>query len=70
MGLRQLLREEWAWFTAVRGKAARLDSALCRGCWTCYEVCPVGCFRPDRERHVEQSGMAKNERRMVGMIWV
>ena len=52
MGLRQLLREEWAWFTAVRSKAARLDQARCRGCWTCYEVCPVGCFRPDRERHV------------------
>jgi NAD-dependent dihydropyrimidine dehydrogenase PreA subunit len=52
MRLRQLLREEWEWFLAARDKAARLDQERCRGCWTCTEVCPVGCFEPDRERQV------------------
>jgi len=23
------------------------DEGLCTGCLTCYEVCPVGCCRPD-----------------------
>lgn len=23
------------------------DEARCRGCLLCYEVCPVGCCRPD-----------------------
>jgi len=52
MGLMRFLRQEWEWFTAARGKVARLDPERCRGCWTCYEVCPVGRFRPDRERRV------------------
>lgn len=54
MDLIQFLREEWDWFTAAWGKAAQLDDERCRGCWTCYEVCPVGCFRPDRERRMVQ----------------
>jgi NAD-dependent dihydropyrimidine dehydrogenase PreA subunit len=24
----------------------------CRGIWQCYEVCPVGCWSPDRSRRV------------------
>lgn len=47
MDVMQLLRDEWEWFTTARSKAARLDAARCRGCWTCIEVCPVGCFHPD-----------------------
>ena len=47
MELKQLLLDEWDFFTTARGKAARLDQTLCRGCWTCIEVCPVGCFGPD-----------------------
>jgi NAD-dependent dihydropyrimidine dehydrogenase PreA subunit len=46
MGLSRLLRDEWEWFLAARGKAAYLDRELCTGCCMCYEVCPVGCFRP------------------------
>ena len=46
MDLKRLLREEIDWFVAARSKAAKLDAELCRGCWTCHDVCPVGCFRP------------------------
>jgi len=52
MDLKQLLLDEWDWFTTARGKAARLDPTLCRGCWTCIEVCPVGCFGPDPQGRV------------------
>lgn len=24
----------------------------CKGVWQCYEVCPVGCWRPDYDRRV------------------
>ena len=24
------------------------DSDKCTGAWECYEVCPVGCWTPDR----------------------
>ena len=24
----------------------------CKGIWQCYEVCPVGCWRVDRENRV------------------
>jgi len=54
MELKQHLLDEWNWFVTARGKAARLDPSLCRGCWTCIEVCPIGCFRPDPQRSVVQ----------------
>ncbi len=25
------------------------DSEKCTGVWECYEVCPMGCWEPDRE---------------------
>jgi NAD-dependent dihydropyrimidine dehydrogenase PreA subunit len=52
MELKQLLLEEWDWFTTAWGKAARLDPTLCKGCWSCYDVCPVGCFRPDSHARI------------------
>ena len=24
----------------------------CKGVWQCYDVCPVGCWTPDYEKHV------------------
>jgi len=27
------------------------DPQRCVGDWTCYEVCPVGCWTPDMEQH-------------------
>jgi NAD-dependent dihydropyrimidine dehydrogenase PreA subunit len=26
------------------------DAEKCTGVWQCYEVCPVGCWTPDRAR--------------------
>lgn len=30
----------------------RFDPQKCKGTWQCYEVCPVGCWTPDRARRV------------------
>ena len=54
MDLKQLLLDEWDWFITARGKAARLNPTLCRGCWTCIEVCPVGCFLPAAQERIVQ----------------
>lgn len=50
--LGHLLREhlELAW--TLRRLRIRLDSERCAGLWECYEVCPVDCWAPDRERGV------------------
>ncbi|OQY25161.1 MAG: hypothetical protein B6I34_02700 [Anaerolineaceae bacterium 4572_32.1] len=29
--------------------SVRLNSQICKGCQTCYDVCPVGCFYPSRD---------------------
>jgi NAD-dependent dihydropyrimidine dehydrogenase PreA subunit len=34
----------------LRGLSIRFDADRCRGRWQCYEVCPVGCWTPDRGR--------------------
>jgi MinD superfamily P-loop ATPase len=50
MAWKKLLLKEWQWLTEVRAQTIRLDEERCRGCWTCYDVCPVGCCVPDRAR--------------------
>lgn len=34
----------------LRGLQVQLDPEKCTGVWQCYEVCPVGCWTPDRAR--------------------
>lgn len=34
----------------LRGLEITLDPERCAGTWQCYEVCPVGCWTPDREQ--------------------
>jgi NAD-dependent dihydropyrimidine dehydrogenase PreA subunit len=34
----------------LRGLEIHFDADRCKGVWQCYEVCPVGCWTPDRER--------------------
>lgn len=29
-----------------------LHPEKCKGVWQCYEVCPIGCWTPDRARRV------------------
>jgi NAD-dependent dihydropyrimidine dehydrogenase PreA subunit len=34
----------------LRGLQIRFYPERCTGVWQCYEVCPVGCWTPDRGR--------------------
>ena len=34
----------------LRRLQIHFDPQKCTGVWQCYEVCPVGCWTPDRER--------------------
>jgi NAD-dependent dihydropyrimidine dehydrogenase PreA subunit len=34
----------------LRGLQIYFKPDRCVGVWQCYEVCPVGCWTPDRER--------------------
>ena len=34
----------------LRGLEVVFDPEKCTGVWQCYEVCPIGCWTPDRER--------------------
>lgn len=34
----------------LRGLQIHLDTEKCTGTWQCYEVCPVGCWTPNREK--------------------
>jgi NAD-dependent dihydropyrimidine dehydrogenase PreA subunit len=33
----------------LRGLRIQFDPEKCVGTWQCYEVCPIGCWTPDRE---------------------
>jgi len=51
-----------AWLTAlsehltIAGELRQLRILLhadkCKGVWQCYEVCPIGCWTPDRTRRM------------------
>lgn len=34
----------------LRQLQIHLDTEKCKGVWQCYEVCPVGCWEPQRDR--------------------
>jgi NAD-dependent dihydropyrimidine dehydrogenase PreA subunit len=36
----------------LRALQIHFDPEKCKGVWQCYEVCPVGCWTPDRVRRV------------------
>lgn len=36
----------------LRHLEIRFDVEKCKGRWECYEVCPIGCWTPDRDRRV------------------
>lgn len=52
MGIKEMLASEWQTVQQLRHLRIEFDPDLCGGCWQCYEVCPVGCWRPDREAHL------------------
>ena len=45
------LAEHWHLARKLRGLRIHFNAEKCAGDWQCYEVCPVGCWTPDRERH-------------------
>lgn len=47
-----LLGEHLHLARTLRELKIHFDPELCRGVWQCYEVCPVGCWQPDREHRV------------------
>lgn len=49
MDWRDTLKEEVKQLTVQRRLQIRFDRDQCTGVWQCYEVCPVGCWTPDRE---------------------
>ena len=46
------LAEHWRIARRLRGLQIYFDPEKCTGVWQCYEVCPVGCWAPDRVRRV------------------
>lgn len=44
------LAEHWQVARKLRSLQIYYDPGKCRGIWQCYEVCPVGCWVPDRAR--------------------
>lgn len=50
--LGSLLREHLHLALSLRRLQIQFDPARCQGVWECYEVCPVGCWKPDLDRGV------------------
>jgi NAD-dependent dihydropyrimidine dehydrogenase PreA subunit len=46
------LAEQWRIARRLRGLQIHFYPEKCAGVWQCYEVCPVGCWTPDRARRV------------------
>ena len=49
MHWRKEMVREWTRIRSLRKLAIYFDEEKCTGVWECYEVCPVGCWMPDRE---------------------
>ena len=46
------LKEHLRFARELRGLRIHFYPEKCKGVWQCYEVCPVGCWTPDRARRV------------------
>lgn len=45
--LKSALKDEWKIFQELRNLEIHLYPERCKGVWQCYNVCPVGCWKPD-----------------------
>ena len=52
MGIKEMLVKELKAVQELRYLQIEFDPARCTGVWQCYQVCPVGCWRPNYERRV------------------
>jgi NAD-dependent dihydropyrimidine dehydrogenase PreA subunit len=48
--LKSSLAEHWHFARTLRNLQIHFDADKCTGIWECYEVCPVGCWTPQREQ--------------------
>lgn len=46
------ITQHWQIARTLRHLEIHYYPERCKGVWQCYEVCPVGCWTPDRERRV------------------
>jgi len=46
------LAEHWQFAKTLRSLKIYYDPDKCSGAWSCYDVCPVGCWTPDHERQI------------------
>ena len=46
------MSEHWHIARTLRGLQIEIDPSKCSGVWQCYEVCPIGCWTPDKEARV------------------
>jgi len=54
MNTQKTLLDEWEKVRTLRYLHIEFDADRCKGVWQCYQVCPVGCWRPNYEiRKVE-----------------
>lgn len=44
-----VLKSFWQYTQATLFHSVNLDLQVCSDCQTCYDVCPVGCFRPSED---------------------
>ena len=54
MDLKKTLAAEWQNVQELRYLHIKFDPGRCTGVWECYEVCPVGCWRPNYETGVAE----------------
>jgi NAD-dependent dihydropyrimidine dehydrogenase PreA subunit len=50
--LRTSLAQHWQIARNLRNMRIYFYPERCKGVWQCYEVCPIGCWTPDRKRRV------------------
>ena len=50
--LRSSLQDQLRFARELRGLTIQFDQDKCKGTWECYNVCPVGCWTPDRQARV------------------
>lgn len=46
-GFREMLAEHWELAKNLRSLRIYFEVGKCTGTLQCYQVCPVGCWRPD-----------------------
>jgi NAD-dependent dihydropyrimidine dehydrogenase PreA subunit len=51
-GFWKSIGEHWHHARTLRGLRIHFYPERCKGVWQCYEVCPIGCWTPDREKRV------------------